>query len=78
MPDFFEVYLQDEVPKLGCGRRIVSAKLGRKWAYLACPTTGTRSRLNVDAFKALRPVKVKVRAKYRKRKTRRKADADRV
>lgn len=30
----FVVHLQDEIPKIGSGRRIVTARIGRKWVYV--------------------------------------------
>ena len=30
----FSVHLQDEIPKIGSGRRILSARVGRKWVYV--------------------------------------------
>ncbi len=29
------VYLMDEAPNLGCGRRVLRAKAGRKWVHLS-------------------------------------------
>ena len=30
------VYLQDEIPSIGCGWRKLCVKEGRKWVYVRC------------------------------------------
>lgn len=63
---YVEIYLQDEAPKIGCGRRLVKMELGHKWAYLTVPTTGVKQKVPVDVIKRLATIKAKVRRQYSK------------
>lgn len=65
---YFEVHLQDEVPRFGCGRRVVAVDMGRKWVHLWSPALNIKGRVPREMFKRLNPIKVNVRAKYRKRR----------
>lgn len=44
------VYLEDDCPRIGCGWRLVTAKVGRKWTYLECVSTCTRGRMRKTAW----------------------------
>lgn len=39
------IYFEDEAPRIGCGSRTVSVKIGRKWVYFTDTVNGNRQRL---------------------------------
>ena len=47
------LHLMDEAPRIGCGRRLVWAKTGRKWAQL-CDAGGYRGRVSLKEYERLR------------------------
>lgn len=43
------LYFEDECPRIGCGWRHVSVKVGRKWVYFTYPPNGgTRVKVRKD------------------------------
>ena len=46
------LHLQDELPRIGSGHRIVWAKVSRKWTYLS-DTMANRAKLPTDRFNQL-------------------------
>lgn len=45
------VYFHDEAPRIGCGWRLVSVKVGREWVRLA--SRGGRAKLTKSAWAAI-------------------------
>jgi hypothetical protein len=43
------IRLEDECPRIGCGHRLVWAKIGTKWVHLS-DCTGRRGRLPLEIF----------------------------
>lgn len=43
-----DCFFQDEAPRIGCGMRRCSIKLGRKWARVRELATGRTSRIPVS------------------------------
>lgn len=60
----FRVHLNDEIPRVGSGERLVEADVGRKWVrvrrHSRFADTAHSSRLGVNAWEALKPVPVDV------------------
>jgi len=46
------LHLQDELPRIGSGHRIVWAKVSRKWTYV-CDSMGNRAKLTTVRFNQL-------------------------
>ena len=46
------LHLQDELPRIGYGHRIVWAKVSRKWTYV-CDSMGNRAKLPTVRFNQL-------------------------
>ena len=46
------LHLQDEMPRIGCGHRLVWVKVSRKWTYV-CDLGGNRSKLPTVRFQQL-------------------------
>jgi hypothetical protein len=44
---------QDEAPRIGCGERGCSVKMGRKWVYIRERASGATARLHKSAFDKL-------------------------
>lgn len=62
MPNWkvFQVHLNDDIPRVGSGKRTVEADIGRKWVYVRRWTRYSgkalrKSRLTVHAWNALNP-----------------------
>jgi len=49
------IHLEDECPRLGSGLRIVTIKVGRKWAYLTDVANGRRQKITLDTLEKLNP-----------------------
>ena len=47
------LYLSNELPRIGCGWRLVDVKLGRKWVHVTSSTGRHRQRLSMKAWTAL-------------------------
>lgn len=56
----FRVHLQDEIPGIGQGERLVEAQVGRKWAYVRRhPVRMNRKhRVRLATWQALNPEEI--------------------
>lgn len=52
-PQRYQIHFHDEAPRIGSGRRIVTARVGRKWVYLK--TTAARARIRRSIWITLAP-----------------------
>jgi hypothetical protein len=41
-----QIFLHDEAPRIGCGWRTVTVRLGPKWVRLKCTASGRTARLH--------------------------------
>lgn len=46
------LHLQDEMPRVGCGYRLVWVKVSRKWTYV-CDLGGNKTKILTVAFNQL-------------------------
>ena len=60
---FVAVYLQDELPRIGCGYRSIWAKSGRKWTHV-CDIMGTRGKLLNTQFNQILVAANKRKARF--------------
>jgi len=51
----FEIFFENEIPKIKCGLRRVEAEVGRDWVYVRLPSRPKRIRVRRDVFFALAP-----------------------
>lgn len=60
MADAFkaDIFFEDEAPALGCGKRRVNVRLGRKWAYISDLTGQKTVRMTLAQFESLKPRRV--------------------
>jgi hypothetical protein len=54
----YEIFFEDEVPRIATGKRRVEAEVGWKWVYLHVPFQQTRVRIKRTLFDALKPKRV--------------------
>jgi hypothetical protein len=50
------VYLEDEMPRIGSGLRLVEGEVGRKWVRLrsaTSPTPSDRSRIHISIWRKI-------------------------
>ena len=50
-----KIFLEDECPRIGCGWRYVTARVGRKWVYLR-DAHGRTGKLALEAFQLFKPL----------------------
>ena len=49
----FRLHLEDEIPALGCGVRVVLVKIGRKWVRIKSPSDTRWTRIKRETFEQI-------------------------
>ncbi len=53
-PKFYKVHLQDELPAIGSGHRLVFAREGRKWVFILYPFDVTTVKMKLAAWERVK------------------------
>jgi hypothetical protein len=51
----YEIFFEDECPRIGCGKRRVECNVGYKWVYIRTPFQPRRVRVARRVFDAMKP-----------------------